>query len=309
MNHTLRDYLKLADNTHEFLEKFCVAMSIEDLEGKIHNLQASIKTIQAVSKRIADVSNIATRLLYRKRQTMQKSVMQRSASAPPVIEDVPKKQNLITTPHYSLKYTRTKKVIDPYPTGEDHATLRTLYPQYTASFTQSVSLPVQVVKELNEIPVSQLYYVTDIKQFAINVNGVNIRGSLGNIVQYQTENSARCEYGTECKSFAKDTECPYYHDPEDFIKHKKPVPDKVRNFTVGSWLYSQNKNPRTYFTRHIGSRDSLQHDLDTLKKVQYIEEIANREGQLIHDLLIYMILNSKGLLERYPHWHIPRMTI
>ena len=49
------------------------------------------------------------------------------------------------------------------------------------------------------------------------------------------------------------------------------------------------------------------YDLNTLKRVQYREEITNREGQLIHDLLIYMILNARGLLERYPHWkHMPR---
>jgi hypothetical protein len=103
---------------------------------------------------------------------------------------------------------------------------------------------------------------------------------------------------------AKEPEpCKYYHDVRDYQSNNKPVPiDNHRNFTVGSWIYSKTKNPRTYFARHLGSKDRLLYDLQTLKYVQYKNEISNREGQLIHDLLIYMILNNQGLLKNHPHW-------
>lgn len=275
MNSTLRDYLKLADETHEYLDKFCVALSQESLESKILELQAAVKNIQSVAKRIADISNIATRILNRKKAAKR------------------------TT---AAKTSKHGKLIDPYPTEFDHATLRTLYPEKDIEIVNNIHIPIKVAESLADIPVTNLYYVPKLNQFALNVNGVILKGNLGNLVDYQTENSARCEYGVECKSFVKKTKCPYYHDPEDFIKHNLPVPDYTRSFTIGSWLYSKNRNPRTYFTRHLGSKDRLVYDLHNLKSVQYREEISNREGQLIHDLLIYMILNSKGLLERYPHW-------
>lgn len=275
MNNTLKDYLKQADDAHEYLDKFCIALSTETLEEKILELQIAIKNIQSVAKRIADVSNIATRILNRKKATKRNTSV------------------------------KSSKVIDPYPSEFDHVTLRTLYPEKEVTIVNNISVPVKIVETLSDIPVTYMYYIPKLNQFALNVNGVILKGNLGNLVEYQTENSARCEYGVECRSFTKKIKCPYYHDPEDFIKHNLPVPDDVRSFTIGSWLYSKNRNPRTYFTRHLGSKDSLSYDLHNLKKVQYREEISNREGQLIHDLLIYMILNSKGLLERYPHWYNP----
>jgi hypothetical protein len=271
MDYSLRDYLQLADNSHTYIDKFCATMSVDQLEAKMLELQAAVKTLQSVAKRIADVSNVTARLLHRK------------------------------------KAKKAIKHIDPYPTEYDHGTVRTLNPEKSVELIPGLILPIKEVEEVSEIPVSSLYYVNKLKQFAINVNGIILKGNLGNLVEYQTENSARCEYGVECKSFAKDIACPYYHDPEDFVKHGKDVPAIVRNFTIGSWLYSKNKNPRTYFTRHIGSKNRLAYDLSTLKKVQYREEISSREGQLIHDLLLYLALNSRGLLEKYPHWNVPKI--
>lgn len=268
MDKTLKEYLKQADNTHEFLDNFCIALSPKLLEEKILELQSSIKILQSISKRIADVSNIATRIL-RHKKTIDK---------------------------------QTEKFIDPYPTSEDHGILRTLYPEEKKQIVKDIQIPTKVVEKISDIPISNLYYVKELKQYAININGIIIKGNLGNIVNYKDKFTNRCEYGTECRSFKKHVSCPYYHDPEDYIKNGKEVPDIERNFTAGSWMYSKTKTPKTYFCRHLGSKNRLIYDLQTIKKVQYREEISNREGQLIHDLLIYMILNSKGLLERYPHW-------
>lgn len=141
------------------------------------------------------------------------------------------------------------------------------------------------------------------KQYAINISGVIIKGDLGNIVQYRGKKTSRCEYAAHCKSFKSGNECKYWHPPEDYIKAKVPIPDNnIRNFTVGSWIYNNSLRPRNYYMRHIGSRDKIIQDLRFLPKHQYREEIACREGQLMHDLLIYMILNHQGLLERYHSW-------
>lgn len=276
MDKTLRDYLALADQTHDYLDKLGFGLTSKQIEEKINQLQLGIKTIQSVAKRLADISNIATRVLNRKIATSRKIQEQ--------------KNDVIT-----------------YPTENDHASLRVMNPEKTINITNEIAVQAKVVETCAELPINNLYYVNNIKQFAVNINGVVIKGNLGNLVEYQTEQSAKCEYGIDCKNFNKNGTCSYYHDPEDYIKLHQPVPSTTRNFTIGSWLYSKNKAPRTYFTRHLGSKDRLSYDLNTLKKVQYREEISNREGQLIHDLLIYMILNSKGLLERYPHWKMPNI--
>jgi hypothetical protein len=274
MDQTLRDYLKFADDAHDYVDKFCIALGTQKLEEKVQSLQISIKTIQSVAKRMADVSNIINQIILHRKVIIPAN-------------------------------RKTLKSIDPYPTENDHAVLRSIYPDPKESkqIIDDIKIQVKSVPSVLEIPINYIYYIENLKQYAININGVIIKGGLSNIVNYQTEKSARCEYGIECKRFKKDTTCKYYHDSEDYIKLDKSVPDdNIRNYTVGSWMYSKNKRPKTYFTRHVGSKDMIIYDLDMLKKVQYREEISNREGQLIHDLLIYLLLHNKGLLERYPHW-------
>lgn len=265
MDKTLRDYLKHADDVYEYFEKYFVCLSDKQIEEKIIEIQSNIKTIQTVAYQLANVSNIATRALN-------------------------KRSKPITKP------------VDPYPSNEDVGILRSLNPIESKELIKGISIPVKTVDCINDIPIGNLYYVENIKQFAINIAGIIIKGNLGNIVDYRADNSAKCEYGIECKSFKRKTQCSYYHDPEDYIKLGLPVPEITKNFTVGSWIYSKTKTPKTYFARHVGSKDKLLYDLSTIKRVQYREEISNRECQLIHDLLIYLVLNSKGLLERYVPW-------
>jgi hypothetical protein len=267
MDITLREYLALTDTTHDYVSKFGVALKSECLQEKINELHIGIKNIQAVAKRMADVANIINQLVL------------------------------------FMKPRVTMEMINTYPTSNDHAVLRVQEPDEKMEVLDGIDIPVKAVASCSDIPINHIYYIEDLKQYAINVAGVIVKGNLGNIVEYQTERSARCEYGVKCKSFDKCIPCNYYHDPEDYIAKGLPIPVLPRNYTVGSWLYSKNKRSvKTYFTRHIGNRATMRYDLAMMKRLQYREEVANREGQLIHDLITYMILHSKGMLERYPHW-------
>lgn len=282
MDRTLRSFLQQADDLHEYLEKYCVALSADQIESKVTELQSAIKTLQTVAYQLANVSNIANRVVIKKRRTKRATM---------------------------AEVVKGGKAIDPYPEENDVGSLRSLNPVESKELIKGISTPVKIVQTTKDIPVTNLYYIEELKQFAINVEGIIIRGNLGNIADYQTECTAECEYGVQCKSFKNGTVCPYYHDPLDYKSHDLPIPSQTRNFTVGSWIYSKKKTPKTYFTRHLGSKDRLIYDLNTLKQVQYREEISNREGQLMHDLLIYMILNARGLLERYPHWKRMPITV
>ena len=269
MDKTVREYLELSDSIHTYLDNYSAVIPISQLEEKILELQSSIKILQAVSIKLAEVSNIAT-ILKKKKSGL-----------------------------------KNNKVIDPKPTENDHATLRTMFPANVKSITNNISLPVKIVDNINEIPISNIYYVEALKQFAVNINGIIVRGNVGNIIKYTGKNTAICEYGNKCKQLKNKTNCEYYHDPKDYIDNNIPIDEPIiRNFTPGSWFYSSNKNCKTYFTRHVGTLDNLEKDIADLKKLQFLDEVNTREHQLMHDLLIYMILHNKGYLEKYPHWKV-----
>lgn len=267
MDTKLRDFLKQAEQTHELLLKFGAALPPEQLTTCVDALRKNIRTIQAVSKRMADISNIASRLL-----NMRKHIP-------------------------TMEYT------DPYPTATDYAVLATQYPvnDEQKQITPNIKICVKTVERPEDIPAGHLYYIASHKQYAINLAGIVIRGTLGNIVPYTSEKSSRCKHGIQCRSFARGAPCKYYHDPDDYIKLDQTVPEEIRNFTVGSWIYSAVKKQK-HFTRSVGSGNTLDYDIAQLKKYSYMEEITTREGQLIHDILIYLALNDHGLLERYKPW-------
>lgn len=291
MDITLRDYLAAADSIQNNVIK--ANMRAEDLSRDMISLRTGIKMIQAVAKKMADVSNMIQQVID----------------------------------YSNHQYTR----IDPYPRSDSHAVVRYLYPEEErpVSYTHAnIKLNVKSVRDTPDIPTSALYYIKDLDQFAININGVVIKGNVGNVADYGSERTAWCEYGTCCKAFqnaiqgrsadksadksAKESArpksnfaCHYYHPPEDYIRAGAPIEkyhEAHRNFTAGSWITANTLNAKKqskHFMRHIGSLDTLASDLHTMQKRQYHDEVATREDQLIHDLLIYMILIRNGYVERY----------
>lgn len=271
MNITLESIVEKGSVILDYFNNLNIVCSVENLEDKVVELQSNIKLLQTVSMYLANISNNINKFIIRKKR--QKKI--------PI----------------------SNKYIETNPTIYDVGTLTSANPSETKEIEKSIFIPAITVQNIEDVPTYNIYYVEDIKQYCINIAGILIRGDLCNIVDYQTEKSAECEYGSSCNSFKTGEPCKYYHDVRDYQSNNKPVPiDNHRNFTVGSWIYSKTKNPRTYFARHLGSKDRLLYDLQTLKYVQYKNEISNREGQLIHDLLIYMILNNQGLLKNHPHW-------
>ncbi len=275
MDITLRQYLESAEEIHNYIEKSGLVASAEIMQSKVIQLQKSIRNIQTVAKRMADIANMTTQIIkYRDKK-------------------------------HTCVINKQLKPIDPYPGENDHVTLRIKHvkPDESQELIPGAKFPVKFVEKAIDIPVGNLYYVTTLQQYAININGIIIKGNLANIGDYKKEKTAVCDYGTECKQFKEGKECGFYHNPEDYISNGLTIPhDHVRNFTVGSWLYSETYKKSNYYARHVGGLNTLERDLTMLKKIQYKEEINTREGQLIHDLIIYFILHNKGFLCKYPIW-------
>lgn len=267
MDLTIREYIAIADKHKNTLYHCSLIIPIDELDKQRHELQTLIKIAQGAMKHLADVSNLINQVAAKRKSSSN---------------------------NFNVKYP----YIDPYPTENSHVVLRTLYDKSKKHILPDIPITIRTVNLASEIPVNNLYYINSLKQYAININGIIIKGNLGNIQQYQSSNTMRCKYGIACKSFDKKTACKYYHPPEDYIALSLSVPDETRNFTPGSWVTARKSK---LWARHLGSKKTLKSDLSILDNQMYKEEIFTREGQLIHDLLIYIILNEKGLINKYAH--------
>jgi hypothetical protein len=254
----IEEYLKNADEIYNNIIKFNIIMQQDEIDEKILEIQSGIKIIQSVAKKMADISNSIKRISNRKR--------------------------------IMLKGKESNKFIDPYPTIETHAILRNSLMK-KIDITPELKIPAIIVPNEEYIPTSFIYYIEETKQFAININGFNIKGSLGDIVEYGNEKTFQCKFAHECKNI---NTCCFYHPPEDFIKLNIPIVYQKRNFTAGSWIYSNKYNIK--YNRHIGNGSSLKFDLEKLKKTDYEEELNTRKSQMIHDILIYISLLQYNML-------------
>lgn len=267
LDKSLNDFINESEHILENVHMKYSAYSVDQLADTIVDIQSKIKIIQSIAKRMANISNSLNIIVLARSNELD----------------------------HSINY------IDPNPNDSDYVPL-VLHSNETKNIEEQ-KINTKSVPTISDIPKSYIYYVEDIKQYAININSVIIKGNIGNICKYSAKNTTKCQYEKNCLSFKKNTKCKYYHESEEYIHHNKPVPDdNYRNFTPGSWIYSTNNSDKTKSMRHVGSRNKLDTDLIKLTEPRFNAELNNREPQLMHDLLIYMILCRKGMIRKYNMW-------
>lgn len=195
------------------------------------------------------------------------------------------------------KLNNNKKYQEVNPKNEDNSVIIAKFSTENKLILSNIYLPTITVKKLTDIPVSRLYYVEELNEYAFNINGINMNGNLCDISEYESPKSAHCRYMHKCKNMKK---CQYYHSPIDYINSGMEISTETRCFTVGSWIYNKNKNNK--FARHIGSKSNLEFDLQRLKKIDLNTEIYNRKQQMVHDLLIYLILHANNMTPDHKAW-------
>jgi hypothetical protein len=262
-NLSILEYLDIAEDFNKYLNKFALSASCETINDKIIALQKIIKSMQSASKRIADICNLGSRII----QKRKKSVL----------------------------------YIDTYPSKYDHAVIRNENPENSINIVDDLKINALTVDKFTDIPMSNIYYNETYKQFAININGYILRGNIGNIKQYNDEQTALCKYGINCKNLINKKQCTYYHDPEDFIQLKIPI-DKnyCRNYTNGNFIYSKKISDENF--RHVSNKETLTRDILDVKKYNFTQEIKTRESQVMHDLLLYLIMTQNNLNDNYKKW-------
>lgn len=243
----LNDILADGIRFYNKMQTHFISMSAEEIKQSIEVMQNNIREMQAISYKLAKISNVATNAL-------------------------------------KLRNSRVTQLIQCYPT--DYTVESVIYDkQEKLPVEKGVYIPMKIVNDVADIPTSSLYYVRNIKQYAVNINGINVVGDLCN-VSNTVDKSVKCHI-VDCNV----VDCRYYHTPEQCKLANTPL--ETRNLPIGSWVHNSKKG------RHCGSRSTLHKDLHELTNTSYTWELDNREAQLIHDILIYQILKEKNMLSKY----------
>lgn len=144
---------------------------------------------------------------------------------------------------------------DPDATLEDIQKLQSQGNNTVGEIAPGIILNTQIVPSSEFIPDTPLYYISDIGEYGIKVNGVLISGLIHN--------------------FADST------NGEDLLS-------RTSNWTPGNFIYTkQPLRGNNKYMRHIGSRDSLRTDISLATNY----EKTLRGKQLAHDLLVQLAIS------------------
>lgn len=147
-------------------------------------------------------------------------------------------------------------------------------------------------EQINDIINCPLYMIKETNEFCIKINNKLIRGNIGNVVNKNDKKIKKCNRLYCNNTFFNKKECKFYHENID-----------IRNFPTYSWkpilknklggIKIKNKkievnNYDLENTRFIGSLDSLNEDI--VLSSYYEKKLRNK--QLMHDLLLYQILDN-----------------
>jgi hypothetical protein len=256
----ISEILNEAEEIHKkftSLQKF----NIENVKKSILYLQSQIKFLQAICRRMADISNMGTQQI-----------------------------NLIN----KIIMTENKlNAIDPQPNGHTHAFYKNQITGEKKELIKNVSIAVKPIQTEHFIGYNELYYDMTRKEYIININGYNVRGNFCRIEKHPKKNYRKCKDGPKCKDIKN---CQWWHSQDERLENNINA-ENYRSLSNGSWLYSSlDKHD---FNRHIGGLDTIENDISTMSKKQYEEEVEIREAQLMHDILVFLILTNNGMVKRF----------
>jgi hypothetical protein len=201
----------------------------------------------------------------------------------------------------------------------DHIMLTT--PHTYKDIAHNITIPTKQVNDISDVPNTQLYWVKNINQFAIRINGVLFRGNIGNIYNQShikknkpTNQTIICCNANKCKYMLAGKLCQFYHDPSDLLILLKTskiseetyniYKSHTRNFMNTSWIYTDLQNAsNNIMMRHFGSKNTLKHEFDLIKiNNSNVNKtiINNYRHQTMHDILVVLGINQCGLIKDYP---------
>jgi hypothetical protein len=291
MDLTLRQYSETCDILHNKLNQID-AISVPSI---LYELESYIKLLQSVAFKAAKLYNI-----YNKRLLSNEKLA--------VL--LPKKENFID-----------KDKFKPSNDDCDQALKKVVQSDNTRVLAPNILINPIIVDSEEKVPNCNLYYLENSNEFAIKLNGILLKGHIGDVFPKDAKNVnsvKQCIFGANCHAF-RNGKCKYFHDPHSasvsistisnklgakrlkYLDEVKTNPKRqnIRNFTTCNWLYTKElRSAKNMYMRHFGSRSSLACDLDILKmdNMKHLE-IDKFKSTLFHDMLVLMALNQKGLLD------------
>lgn len=287
MDLTLKQIIEKTDSIHTQVDRINGAVNYIQMKNCLMELRNILEQIHSVGLKVSNVYNICN------------------------------------NKHKSNTHTYSHKDDIPKPLNNDWVYLnRKVTPASTSKpLTYDIPVNVKIVNDISEVPNTPLYWVSNINQYVVHVNGVVLRGNIGNIYNKNhikknkiIHQIAICKHGNACRNVLNSDICKFYHDPMDLlqlVKLKKMTVDVFskykqlyRNFLNTSWIYTElPRNNGNNMMRQFGSRNTLRHEFDLMKinNVKANEaNIDNFRQQCMHDILIVLGLNQYGLLKEYP---------
>jgi hypothetical protein len=283
MDLTLRQYMDKADVIHDNIVNKSQFLISSKTKNQLYELESFIKHIQTISHRIAQIYNTC------KKKHSEGFVIHRNINL---------------------------KSVSVFPSNNHWAALSRTTNEYSKTLAPNIHANVKIVDTPAEIPNVPLYWIRSLNQFAIHVNGVLLRGNIGNIYVKTPKkpesgnNIKKCRSENNCSYLLSGKKCRYYHDPKDVLHLFKSgnISEEIykmylgtyRNYTNVSWLYTNDvMKEKNKMMRFVGNRNTLKGDL-SMSKYRENKWVDNYKSQAFHDFLVVLAINQYGLLEEYP---------
>lgn len=155
--------------------------------------------------------------------------------------------------------------------------------------------PVIIISQdsISNIINTPIYLIKETNEYCIKINNKLFKGNIGNIINKKNEKKIKKCNRIYCnQKYYSKKDCKFYHEGKDIrnfpnyswstIVKNKLGKSKKFNTTLVSTSYDLEN------TRFLGSLDSLIEDLAITNK--YEKKLRNK--QLMHDLLLYQILDQ-----------------
>lgn len=180
------------------------------------------------------------------------------------------------------------------------------------------SMKIVKVNSVADVQETPLYWIAPLKQYAINIGGMLLRGNVGKIYNSVAvaknptlPNLIYCRHRNSCDVLLAGKVCKYYHDPQElyYLKLAGLIDSKLldaqlhpRNFINTSWIYTDYpEKPSNSNMRHFGSADTLFQYIQLAKledNVKTNQKFINYADQCMHDILVMFAIYSNDLFRQ-----------
>jgi hypothetical protein len=241
-------------------------VSLENLENVIHSLDKYDNQLKNIYNMINSINNIKDhlKLLYSNKLTNIKNM------------------SIKNTPKDNFKFDYTIDLVN--------VTNNEKYKTKKYCKCPVISITEDAISNMINTPI---YLIKETNEYCIKINNKVIKGNIGNILNDKNQKKIKKCNRLYCnQKYYSKKECKFYHEGKD-----------TRNFPNYSWapvmknklgksqFYNNNIISKSYDlenTRFLGSVDTLLEDLALTNN--YEKKLRN--NQLMHDLLLYQILDQ-----------------